>query len=309
MLFTVIIPAYNAEKYINRSVESVLKQSFPDFEIIVVNDGSKDNTLECVKVITDSRLRVINQPNQGVSVARNTGIRQAKGDYICFLDADDEYLPSHLEKLSELIVKYQGNQFFATTYCIGLMSGKTIMPEVKEEDNFIKNAVSATIKKPELIWTGCVCIESSVFDTYGMFEPGIKLGEDTDMWKRAYIHTGVVYGDYVTVKRNRDGSEATKYYTRRYEVDPLNRLRGYLDDTTIPDEVMTSLLVEHELTKIQVVRSYLVGGDKKAAGQILNSVDKSKIPLKRMIITYVCFAIPSVLIRILLRSKNIGMYR
>lgn len=90
-LVSVIIPAYNAEKYIKKCVESVIAQSYQKIEIIIVNDGSKDNTLEISKSLetVDPRVLVIDQPNQGPSAARNSGLRMCKGDYIFFLDSDD----------------------------------------------------------------------------------------------------------------------------------------------------------------------------------------------------------------------------
>ena len=84
MKFSVIIPAYNAENFIQRSVRSVLRQTFSDFEIIVVNDGSNDTTYQKVSSISDERLIVIDKKNEGVSVARNEGIQRAQGEYICF---------------------------------------------------------------------------------------------------------------------------------------------------------------------------------------------------------------------------------
>ncbi len=94
---SVIIPVYNGEKTIKETIESVLKQSFSDFEIIVINDGSQDSTLDVVNGICDSRLKVFSYPNAGVSAARNRGIDQAVGEYISFIDADDLWTADKLE--------------------------------------------------------------------------------------------------------------------------------------------------------------------------------------------------------------------
>lgn len=104
---TIIMPAYNAQDYISDSIHSVQAQTYDNWELIVVNDGSSDHTSDIVQkfVQQDQRIRFINQKNQGVSVARNTGIEQAKGDFIAFIDSDDEYLPSFLEKLYAKISK------------------------------------------------------------------------------------------------------------------------------------------------------------------------------------------------------------
>lgn len=98
-LVTVVIPAYNASEYIGETIESVLQQSFTDFELLVINDGSTDNTAEVVRSYSqkDSRVTLLSQVNQGVSVARNTGIQQAKGEFVAFLDSDDLWLPNKLD--------------------------------------------------------------------------------------------------------------------------------------------------------------------------------------------------------------------
>ena len=96
-MFSVIIPAYNAEAFIRNSICSVLAQTVEDFEIVVVDDGSIDHTAAKIKSIDDFRIRYIYQENAGVSAARNTGIQNARGEYICFLDADDLWKQNHLE--------------------------------------------------------------------------------------------------------------------------------------------------------------------------------------------------------------------
>lgn len=88
-MFSIIIPLYNKEKFIKRALDSILNQSFQEFEIIVVNDGSKDNSEEKVKEVSDPRIKIINQVNAGVSAARNRGAEEAQYKYLAFLDADD----------------------------------------------------------------------------------------------------------------------------------------------------------------------------------------------------------------------------
>lgn len=94
---SVIVPAYNAEKTILKTIESVLKQTFTDFELIIINDGSNDSTLNIVNSINDDRIKVFSYANSGVCVSRNRGIEQAQGEYISFLDADDLWTTDKLE--------------------------------------------------------------------------------------------------------------------------------------------------------------------------------------------------------------------
>ncbi len=107
ILVSIIIPAYNASKYIVETVEAALNQTHKNIEILVVNDGSKDNTAEVVKQLetTDSRLKLIDQKNGGVSSARNHGFKLSKGSFLAFLDADDVWLPNNIElKLQKLLL-------------------------------------------------------------------------------------------------------------------------------------------------------------------------------------------------------------
>ena len=124
MKFSVVIPLYNKEHYIEATIRSVLSQTCTDYEVLVVDDGSKDNSLALARKFASDRVRIIPQENQGVSVARNTGILNAKGEYICFLDADDEWRPDYLATIDELTVKYPESAIFVTAYAVNMGNGK-----------------------------------------------------------------------------------------------------------------------------------------------------------------------------------------
>ena len=119
-MVSVLIPAYNAEKTINRCMDSILCQTFQDIELIIVNDGSTDNTLSILinYAEKDKRIIVYNQPNQGVSAARNTGLRNASGDYILYVDSDDWIEPNMIQRMVDLIedadIVFCGNDYSET---------------------------------------------------------------------------------------------------------------------------------------------------------------------------------------------------
>lgn len=96
-MISVVIPLYNKEKQIANTLHSVLRQTFQNFEIVVVNDGSTDNSVQEVEKVNDIRIRIVHQNNAGVSAARNKGIEEARYDIIAFLDADDEWKAEYLE--------------------------------------------------------------------------------------------------------------------------------------------------------------------------------------------------------------------
>ena len=112
MKISVILPVYNSEKYIKKSVESVLNQTFTDFELIIVNDGSTDDTINILNSFSDSRIKIINQTNQGPGAARNNALDIAKGDYIMFLDSDDWYSDDCLDTAFSEITKYDADMTF-----------------------------------------------------------------------------------------------------------------------------------------------------------------------------------------------------
>jgi glycosyltransferase involved in cell wall biosynthesis len=125
-LVSVIMPAYNAEKYIGEAIESVLKQTYPYFELIVVDDGSADRTAEIVKSFKDERINLImHKCNRGVSEARNSALYSAKGNWIALHNADDKWLPGRLEKLMEIVLTSGDNYFVADdlTLCFDTPNG------------------------------------------------------------------------------------------------------------------------------------------------------------------------------------------
>ncbi|MBE6949087.1 MAG: glycosyltransferase [Ruminococcaceae bacterium] len=137
-MISVVIPVYNVEKYLNECVDSVLKQSYTDYEIILVDDGSTDRSgLICDEYINISdKIRVIHQPNGGLSAARNTGLREAKGEYVYFLDSDDYIEPHTLEHLTALSDKENADAVF--------FNGYVFFDECEEDDN-----VSRYIRKEQ----------------------------------------------------------------------------------------------------------------------------------------------------------------
>lgn len=158
MLVSVIVPVYNAEKTIFRALDSLLNQTYKNIEILVVDNNSTDNGLDVIRTIDDTRIHVFECNEQGVSFARNMGLDNAKGDYICFLDADDLYLEEAIENRLEFICR-TGCPFIVTNYYRS-RSSRLILEEsasiIIRSDMRYKNHIpllTATVKK-ELIGAG-----------------------------------------------------------------------------------------------------------------------------------------------------------
>jgi len=183
--FSVIIPLYNKEKYIANTLRSVLAQTFSDFEVIIVNDGSTDGSAEIVTQFEDPRIRYYAQENQGVSTTRNFGIAVAKSDYITFLDADDYWYPEFLEVMKQNVADFPNASVFSAA--IEKQTSKGIFPAQysveKTDDRQLVNYFTSSYKET-IICTSAAVFHKAVFEKSGIFDTEIKSGQDTDLWIR-----------------------------------------------------------------------------------------------------------------------------
>jgi glycosyltransferase involved in cell wall biosynthesis len=165
-MFSIIIPLYNKAPYIEKAVQSVLDQTCQDFELIVVDDGSTDDSLEKVQKFKSSKVRIIEQKNSGVSTARNNGIKVAKYDYAAFLDADDWWAPEFLEEMKTLITEFPGGVLYASSYFI-VKNGKNRVAPIALPQNFESGYIdyikiySERLCMP--VWTGATILKKNVF--------------------------------------------------------------------------------------------------------------------------------------------------
>ena len=187
-MVSVIIPAYNAARCIGRAIESVLGQSYSAYEIIVIDDGSKDNTAEVVRQYGD-QVHYIHQENAGVAVARNTGIAAAKGDWIAFLDADDEWLPDKLRQQIALLARNPNlrwcgaNRFQSDGKRKAAVGDKNTIAGVLGERDYFANYITAAANGKCHVITSSMIIRKDIFDELGGFDPDRPLmDEDLDMW-------------------------------------------------------------------------------------------------------------------------------
>jgi len=188
---SVIVPTYNCAKYIIEAIESVLNQTYRASEIIVVDDGSTDNTKETLgKYISDKLIRYYYQDNRGVAAARNRALKEAKGEYIALLDADDQWLPQRLEKSVEFLERDGYDWVCSSFYRVERETGRT---EIKRLDkqSLLENSCIINMLKDGLfysssknVWTGTVLVRRKWFERIGFFDEEFQSGEDMDMWLR-----------------------------------------------------------------------------------------------------------------------------
>jgi glycosyltransferase involved in cell wall biosynthesis len=192
--FSIIIPVYNKEKFVAKTIESILSQTFTDYEIIIVNDGSTDQSEAKISVFKDNRIQYYSKKNEGVALARNFGIEKATADYICFLDADDYWHPTFLETMQRYSSELPEQKVFAAAIEIETKN-KTIPARYSipsTSDFEIVNFFDASQKECAL-WTSSVCIHKSVFEKVGDFDTKIKHGEDTELWIRIGLQFPIVF--------------------------------------------------------------------------------------------------------------------
>lgn len=177
-LISVVIPVYNREKTILRALNSVLGQTYPNIEVIVVDDGSTDATVQIVRNCIDERVRLIClSGNQGANRARNAGISEAKGDYIAFQDSDDEWLTDKLEKQLAYMLKTS----VKAVYCPYILvdAGKTcIVPENYTNQDICEKNVAETLKKNNVVGTPTLMVKRELFSQIGMFDVEMKRMQD-----------------------------------------------------------------------------------------------------------------------------------
>ncbi len=198
MRISVVIPLYNASSTILRAVDSVISQGFSPLEIIVVNDGSTDGSERKVLEIGYPLIKLVNQQNAGVSVARNKGISEASGDWIAFLDSDDIWLPDHLMIFKFLSERYPFCQVLACAYFIQDHNGHQKKIDLKKihfkgEDGVINNYFEmATYSNPP-IHSSSVAVKKSALISTGGFPPGVRSGEDLLTWARLAVNYDIAY--------------------------------------------------------------------------------------------------------------------
>lgn len=250
-MFSVVIPLFNKEISIQSALNSVLIQTFNDFEVIVIDDGSTDESVVRVKEFDDPRIRIIQKTNGGVSSARNMGIEMAQYDHIAFLDADDLWEPDYLHEQYLLIQDFSGAALWSCAY--GHIEGNEkikvdhALPEGYRDfvsDYFTMNRLT------DLFHSSSVVIHKSAFRKAGLFDTRIKYCEDVDMYYRIIVHFPVVFYNKMYVYFRQDAENRAmkrkiqlKYYLPYY-IDKYN------SDTSIKDHSFLSFINNWSAVKL-----------------------------------------------------------
>lgn len=233
--YSVVIPLYNKQETIEKTVRSVLAQDEPDFEIIVVDDGSTDSSYNAVRSMDDARIHLLSQENGGVSVARNSGIRNAVGDIICFLDADDLWKPNFLSEIGRLFHMFPEADLACTSYQVCYANDRIVHPQWRSVDldrpSVVRDFYEMATAPFWVMNSSCLAVKRQALEKMDEWYPvGESVYEDFEFYVRMGSRFTVAHSDKVcvsyqriTVQNARTQHRYRVVYSKRY-METLNRL-------------------------------------------------------------------------------------
>lgn len=311
MKISIIIPLYNKALYIANAINGVIAQTYTDWELIIVDDGSTDDSVDVVEKYLKSypqfvdKIQFIQQKNSGVSTTRNNGVKAAKGEYVCFLDADDWWVPTFLEEMNGLITAYPDAGIYGTSYYI-VKNGKNKIAPIALDEGFEQGYMdyirvySRFLCMP--LWTGAVCLTRKVFEEFDGFKPQLKLGEDFDLWIRIALRYKVAFLNKPLAYYNQDVQLSNRAVGHLHQ--PENHEVFYYSDyeKEFPENLDLKQLLDNKRV-YNLWRYYLSRSYHSFAVKELQKVDWDKQP-KTLYNQY--YKIPIALLRIRELFMNYG---
>lgn len=298
MRFSVIVPLYNKAPYVRHALESVFAQTYKDFECIVVDDGSTDGSLDIVRAINDEmsrdkslnephtlndgRFKIFSQANSGVAAARNNGVAVSKGEYVCFLDADDWWESTFLEEMDRLIAEYPDAGIYASNY-IYYKPGKTHVA-LSLPRGYLDYPKAYYEGSSMPVWTGATCMPRKVFDEMGGFPLGIKLGEDFLLWAKIALHYPVAFSEKPLAYYNNDvpaSLRATRnlHAPEHHMLFHLDSLENEIEHSAISIQQSDSWKALLDKLRVSGLLDYWLSEEyHDAAAEELKKVDWDRLP-------------------------------
>ena len=280
-LFSVIIPLFNKEKYIKETLTSVLNQSFKDFELLVINDGSTDNSLEIANNILSATTnsRIITQKNSGLSATRNNGVKEAKGEIITFVDADDSWLPDFLQRIYNLYNNFPEASVYGTSYFEKFNDKTVLEPKINldliqdKNDILIEDFFEVNMFQP-IISQSSFAAKKTVF-TDVKYNENLNRAVDIDWYIRVFLKYKLAYYNtaHAIIKMNIPGQMTGSEMAGKiipdfdlYETETANNksLKKYLD-----------------FYRYTFLIQYKLNGDFKRSSMLFEKIDPENLTLKQ----------------------------
>ena len=255
--FSIIIPTYNRATFLIKAIRSVLEQTFRDFELIIVDDGSTDETLSLIKNCTDKRLVYLPQPHQGVSASRNAGVRASRGSWIAFLDSDDCFAPDKLTRAREYINQFPDFSVFHTEeiwYLNNRLLNQKNIHRKPEGDVFAQALRLCCISPSTAV------IRRDVFNTVGFFDESLPACEDYDFWLRVSARLAVkLIPEVLTIKQGGHSDQLSRRYPGAMDTFRIKAITKLLD-AGILSEAQRLLAITELQNKCRI---YIAGAQKR----------------------------------------------
>lgn len=261
--FSIIIPLYNKENHIKSTLKSALAQTFVNFEIVIVNDGSTDQSVSEIENLSDERIQLFNIQNSGVSFARNYGIKKSCGTVIAFLDADDSWYPNHLADLKILFDQFPNCGLYCKGYESVINGNNVFKAKFLDlspsyfgivEDYFHHSLIN------QIAWTSAVAIPKNILDTYGCFDIAMKAGEDTDLWTRIALQENVAFDSKISAQKIISTSQ-----------NHLSQSAHVIDKLNLLDKFLQQEKTNHSFKKYMDYNRFAIVIERKMAGDIENA--------------------------------------
>ncbi len=255
MSVSVVIPSHNRSRLVVRALDSILSQTRPADEILVVDDGSEDDTVERIRG-QQPAVRVVAQPHSGVSAARNRGIRESTGEWIAFLDSDDEWLPTKLEKQLDALAASPDLSLCHTDE-IWIRRGRRVKPMEKHRKyggEIFERCLPLCVISPS-----SAILHRRLFDEVGLFDESLPACEDYDLWLRVTARFPVLYLDEPLIVKY--GGHEDQLSHRFWGMDRfrIRALENIIDSGVLTDEQREAA----EKILVEKIRIYLIGARKR----------------------------------------------
>jgi glycosyltransferase involved in cell wall biosynthesis len=307
MEISVVIPLYNKEKYIYRTLASIMAQSLSPAEIVVVDDGSTDASVSEVLKFDDNRIRLIHQQNSGEGAARNRGVAGSKYDLVAFLDADDEWKPDFLLRIQKLCDTFPNCGAYATGYEVNEPDGSISYPVLKSIPpdpwmGIIPN-LFVMLQNGAPFSPSSVAIPKKVYRDLKGFPEGVSQGADKMMWVRLGLNYPIAFSPSRQVVYHGDAVDRA---SSAYQQEPATA--NLIDEMLRKEEIPLALLDDvkdyNAYLKIQKAMHRVKAGQGRSARELLGSIMQNRKYRRQLAWWYFWSMVPYSLLRLVLRVRS-----